>query len=329
MNIRIDTISTRDAAIDSYGEKVSALLNLGEHPRNLPFAVIEKKMLGGKGELFLKDSYLEFRCNGGFTKLKKQENTPYSEITKLEANNASNYLDWKFVGTGGSFKVGLVYYGSVKGINPRDVFWYDMDNFPERSGAFYSLVSTILPRTGLTGDLKPAVVRRMLQDSLEYFQGNRSIEDSGMKDLVGNSLYPRYSAMVKAFTMFLAGTAASPEAAVDDFLGIFRDLDRIFAEMLVVLRDSLAGFKPGIFTGDHQVFDMGERFEKLSSIWYLRQIAALHFASGRLDDEDVRHWSLKVLKPRARVRTHNNRKTVSIELPGPEVFEEALNGLGR
>ncbi|MBN2608657.1 MAG: hypothetical protein JXA64_06040, partial [Candidatus Fermentibacteraceae bacterium] len=257
------------------------------------------------------------------------ESVPYSEITKLQANNASNFLDWKFVGTGGCFKVGLVYYGSIRGISPRDIFWYDIDNFPERSGAFYSLVSTILPRTGLTGELKPAAVRRALQDSLEYFQGTRSLEDSGMKDTVGNSLYPRYSAMVEAFTRFLAGTAASPEAAVDDFLGIFGDLDRIFAEMLAVLRDSLSGFKPGIFTGDQQVFDMGERFERLSSIWYLRQIAALHFASGRLDAEKVRHWSLKVLKPRARVRMQNNRKTVSIELPGPEVFEQALKELGR
>ena len=327
MNFEADTLSVVSAGVEEYGGKVSALLNMGEDLRSLPFASIEKKMFGGKGELFLGDRYLSFKSNGGFTKLKKKESVNYAEVTELSANNASNSLDWKFIGGGGSFSVGLVYYGRVKGINPRDIFWYDIDGFPERSGAFYSLVSAILPNTGLTGDLKPAVIRRTLQDALEYFQGSRSIEDSGMKDIVGNSLHPRYSAMVEAFTMFLAGTAASSDATADGYLDIFSDLDRIFASMLGTLRESLAAFKPGLLTGDRQVYDMGERFERLSSVWYIRQIAALHFASDRLDDDDIRHWSMLVLKPRARETTRNNRRMVSIELPEPEIFDKAISEL--
>jgi len=247
-------------------------------------------------------------------------------VTELSANNASNFLDLKFIGSGGSFKVGLVYYGSVKGIDPRDIFWYDVDSFPERSGAFYSLVSAILPETGLAGDLKPESVRRTLQESLEYFKGNRAIEDLEIRDVVGNTLYPQYSAMVEAFTRFLAGTAASSGSSSEGYIEVFRDLDRIFAEMLVTARDSLAGFKPGRFTGDRKVYDTGERFERLSSVWYLRQIAALHFAPGLLGKDGIRHWSMLVLKP-ARETTSNKRRMVSIELPEPEIFDKAIEEL--
>jgi hypothetical protein len=250
-------------------------------------------------------------------------------VTGLETSSSSFFIDWKFTGSGDSFKVGLVFYGRVKGINPRDIFWYELEEFPLRSGAFYSLVSAILPETGLAAGLKPAEVRRTLRDALEYFLGTRSIDDSGLKDAVGNSLYPEYSAMVEAFTRFLAGTAAASAESTGAFLDIFRDLDGIFADMVSHLRESMAGFKPGRFTGDRQVYDMGEKFERLSTIWYLRQIAALHFAGRHLTEEETKAWPIRILKPRAVERMSNNRRTVSIDLPGQEVFDEALERLGR
>lgn len=329
MNYDQDTLDKNASSIESYGEKVSSLLGLGEHPRNIPFAAIEKKMLGAKGELFLKDRYVGFRSNGGFNRLKERTDVPYSEVTGLRTNSSSHFIDWKFTGSAASFKVGLVFYGRVKGINPRDIFWYELEEFPRRSGAFYSLVSVILPQTGLASDLKPAAVRRTLRDALEYFLGTRSIDDSGLKDAVGNSLYPEYSVMVEAFTRFLAGTAGASAESAGAFLDIFRDLDGIFADMVSHLRESMAGFNPGRFAGDRQVYDMGEKFERLSTIWYLRQIAALHFAGRHLGEEETKAWPIKILKPRAVERMSNNRRTVSIDLPGQEVFDETLKRLGR
>lgn len=329
MNFSPDTVSAiRDAAA-RYGDSVSSLLALGEHTREIPCAMIEKRMLGAEGELFLRDRYVSFKSNGGFTKLKKQEALPYREVTGLEAHNGSTFLDWKFTGANGSFRVGLVYYGRVQGISPRDIFWYDKEGFPERSGAFYSLISVVLPQTGLTSDLKPGVVKGILQDALEYFLGRRSLEDSGMKDAVGNSLYPEYSAMVEAFTRFLAGTAAASGSAKDEFADLFGKLNRIFADMLGHLREETSVFGPGLLTGEQKVYDMGEKFERLSSVWYLREIAALHFAHGLVSPEESERWPLKVLKPRARETMRNNRRMVSIELPPLEVFDEALQKLRR
>ncbi|OPL19481.1 MAG: hypothetical protein AVO35_10720 [Candidatus Aegiribacteria sp. MLS_C] len=69
MNFEPDTLSKVPAALDTYGARVSSLLNTGEDLRGLPFAFVEKKMLGGKGELFLRDRCIRFRSNGGFNKL--------------------------------------------------------------------------------------------------------------------------------------------------------------------------------------------------------------------------------------------------------------------
>ena len=65
MKIDLNTLSEMPIAIDSYGNKVSALLNLGIPLGDLPFAIIRKKMFGGGGEIFTSDRYIKFKSNGG------------------------------------------------------------------------------------------------------------------------------------------------------------------------------------------------------------------------------------------------------------------------
>jgi hypothetical protein len=55
-------------AIDSYGDKVSNLLNLDRHPRDQPFALIKKALFGGKGEIFIQNRFIKFKSNGSFSK---------------------------------------------------------------------------------------------------------------------------------------------------------------------------------------------------------------------------------------------------------------------
>ena len=327
MNIGLDTLSTRQASVDQYGEKVAKLLNLGENPAEMPFALFEKKMLGGKGEVFTSHSYTSFKSNGGFTKLKKKVEVPYSDITSLEFNNASFWMEWKLSGDNGGFKLGLIYYGKVRGASPNDLFWYEKDEFPRRSEAFYSLLSAVLPKTGLTIELKPEKVRRRLDDALECFLGNRTLEEIGLQPVLGNSLRPRYAAVQNAFGWFLAGTAVATEDSRDGWLELFGRLDSIFARMIETLREEIITVNGGVLSGESRINEAGDKFSRLSSIWYLRQIANLHFASRYLPEEEVRAWPMKILIPRSRTGMRNNRTTVYINLPDEETFEEALSAL--
>lgn len=327
MKIGLDTLEEQPVSVESYGDKVSALLNLGDHPRNMPFAEIHKKMMSGKGEIFTRDRHISFKSNGGFTKLKEKETVNYSDVTGLEFNNASFWMEWKFSSSDDDFKIGLVFYGKVKGISPNDVFWYERDKFPERSGVFYRLISAVFPETGLLHELKADAVKRRLDDALDYFLGNRSLEDIGLEETLGNNLKPRYAAVQNAFGWYLAGTAASTDSTSDLWLDLFPHLNTIFAGMLEKLQEELLTVKGGVFTGEQQIYDAGEKFQRLSSIWYLRQIASLHFASKFLPEEENRPWPMKILAPRARLGMRNNRRTVNIKLPEPEVFQEAISRL--
>jgi len=79
-----------------------------------------------------------------------------------------------------------------------------------------------------------------------------------------------------------------------------------------------------IFNRQQKICEADEKFQRLSSIWYLRQMASLHFASKHLPEDQTRAWPMKVLKPRAREGSRNNMKTLSIKLPEPEVYQEAI-----
>lgn len=319
MKIRLDTLEKMPAAVDSYGEKVSALLCLGSHLRDQPFALVSKKLFGGSGEVFTRDRYISFKSNGGFTKLKEQVSIPYSEVTVFEPSNGSTGLDWHFRSADSSFSIGLVYYGSVKGIAPRDIFWYQMKEFPPRSGAFFKLLSAVVPETGFTSSLRPSSVKRDIEDAMSLLQGNSTPEASDP--------YAEFTAFQAAFSRFLAGTAMANDDNTDDYLEIFRGMDTAFAAILKKLMAEYNAGMGGMFSGEQRIYDADEKFQRLSSLWYLRQMASLHFASKHLAKEDIRHWSLKVLKPRARRYSSNGRPTIEIKLPPMEDYEEALAAL--
>ncbi len=327
MKIELNTLSEMPIAIDSYGEKVSILLNLDRHPRDHPFALIEKAMFGGKGEIFTSDRFIKFKSNGGFSKLKKQETINYSDIAEFETFNSSTGLTWVLSGATGQFKIGLMFYGKVRGLNPWDIFWYDIDEFPVRSGAFYALLSEVLPRTGLTSDLKSSAVKRKLEEAIDIFEGSRDVKDLNLKLNLGDASYPRFTVMQRAFADFLAGTASATESTRDSYLEIFRDLDGIFMRILKHLMPEFNAGMGNLFTREQKICNADEKFKRLSSIWYLRQIANLNFASKYLSKDETQVWPMKVVQPRARTTTTGNRRTISIKLPELEVFEKAIESL--
>lgn len=324
MRIGLDTLEKLPAAVDSYGDKAGALLNLGGSLRDQPFALLSKKLFGASGEVFTRDRYISFKSNGGFTKLKEQVSIPYSDVTVFEPGNGSTGLDWVFRSREGSFSIGLVYYGSVKGIAPRDIFWYQMKEFPERSGAFFKLLSAVVPETGFTSELKPSSVRRDLESSMTLLSGSASPEELGLS---APGQYPEFSAFQLVFSRFLAGTTMANDDNADEYLAVFRSMDRAFAAILKKLMAEYNANLGGMFNREQKIYEADEKFQRLSSLWYLRQMASLHFASKHLAKEDIRHWSLKVLKPRARRYSSSGRPTIEIKLPPMEDYEEALAGL--
>ncbi len=327
MKIQLDTLEKMPLAMDSYGDKITGLLKLGSHLRDQPFAVVEKKLFGGGGEVFTPDRYISFKANKGFSKLKEQNTLNYSDVTSFEPGNGSTGLDWDFIGARGKFTIGLVYYGTVKGIAARDIFWYQLEEFPIRSRAFYDLLSRVVPRTGLTGELKSASVKRTLENAMGFFQGTLSAEDIGFDLNPGNAQYPEFHALQRAFSYFLAGTTMAVDSTVEAYLDIFRSLDHIYSGILQKLMAEYNTKLGNIFNREQKIYEADEKFQRLSSIWYLRQMASLHFASKHLPTEEIRHWSVKVLKPRARRGSSSNRATVEIKLPAPEEYEEAMASL--
>ncbi len=181
MKIKLNTLSEMLIGVDSYGENVSIMLNLGNHLRAQPFAVIEKKIFGGKGEVFALDRYISFKSNGSFSKLKKEETVKYSDIVKFEPFNGSAGLEWKFGGSTGKFTIGLMFYGKVKGMEPRNIFWYDLKEFLARSAAFYKLLSAVVPRTGLTANIKTSIIKNQLLEAMAVFNGEKTAEEIGLK----------------------------------------------------------------------------------------------------------------------------------------------------
>ncbi len=324
MKIKLNTLSEMPIAVDSYGEKVSIMLNLGSHLREQPFAVIEKKMFGGSGEIFARDRYISFKSNGGFSKLKKEKTINYSDIVEFEPFNGSSGLEWNFTGTTGKFTIGLMFYGKVKGIGPQNIFWYDLKEFPPRSGAFYKLLSEVIPRTGLTANLKTSAVKNQLEDAMAVFYGEKSAEDIGLKLSLSDVKYPGFSALQTAFSTLLAATTIATDSTKDSYLELFRSLDSIYIKILKKLMVDYNAKLGNLFTREQKIYEADEKFQRLSSLWYLRQIMNLHFAEKHLPEDENLAWPLKVLKPRARTYRGSKVTSVEIKLPEPEIYEEAI-----
>lgn len=229
-----------------------------------------------------------------------------------------------FQGLTGEFEIGLEFYGRVKGIYPRDIFWYEVDDFPKRSGEFYKLLAEVLPRTGLTSDLRASTVKHKLEEAIDLFEGNRTLADTDLKIAGENAKYPGFTALQYAFSNYLAGTAIATETTSDDYLDIFRSLDSIYVRILKKLMTEYNSKLGNIFNREQKIYEADEKFQRLSSLWYLRQMVNLHFASKYLPEEETKAWPMKVLKPRARTGYSNKIKTVTIKLPEPEIYEEAI-----
>lgn len=150
-----------------------------------------------------------------------------SDIVKFEPFNGSTGLEWKFGGSTGKFTIGLMFYGKVKGMEPQNIFWYDLKEFPARSAAFYKLLSAVVSRTGLTVNLKTSTLKNQLLEAMTVFNGEKTAEEIGLKLALADVKNPGFSALQIAFSNLLIATTIATYDTKDSYLEIFRSLARV------------------------------------------------------------------------------------------------------
>ncbi len=133
--------------------------------------------------------------------------------------------------------------------------------------------------------------------------------------------------MQNAFSNLLIATTIATYDTKDSYLEVFRSLDGIYTGILKKLMVDCNAKLGNLFTRDQKIYEADDKFQRLSSLSYLRQIMNLHFASKYLSEDETLSWPLKVLKPRARTYRGGNVTYVEIKLPEIETFQEAIDKL--
>lgn len=322
MKIDIDTLEKQKDMAGRHGGAVMSLLGLGGTLEDLPLFVLDRGLLGGSGEVFGQDRHIVFKSDKGFSKLKDARTIEYGSITEVEHSGAASWQRWVFHSPSGSIELTLVCYGSHNGIGPGEHIWYDVDTFPSRSEAFVKTIGTILPRTPVHTDFdSSSEIRSGIEEAVSGFESADSLSSDALSQ---PDPYAPWTAVHDSLCSFLGGAASSGVQGREYWLDLFLDLDGFYARIIRRFRaeiERLGG--AGLFCRESAILAMSDQFDRLSSIWYLRQMLRLHLAEGRLPEDRIRHWTLKLLKPRAR-RYANELK---IQLPDPAEFEEQLRVL--
>jgi hypothetical protein len=142
-------------------------------------------------------------------------------------------------------------------------------------------------------------------------------------DVTQNDVYAPWTAVYRAVSWALAGFSASSGDEADAWLGLFRKLDGFYARVLRRLQGEIETLGGRLLDRESAILSISDQFERLSGIWYIRQMLRVHLAETRIPAGEIRPWTLKLLKPRAR-RFANE---VKISLPEPGLFEEQLKEL--
>jgi hypothetical protein len=325
-NVRIDldTIEKQNMMAERHGGAVASLLGLDDGLESQPLFEMERSLFGAGGEVLTRDRHVAFKSDKAFSKLKSSETIPLAEIVDLQFDGGASWTRWTFSGAPGRFVIGLVHYGSHNGIGPGEHIWYDIDTFPARSGAFVKAVGASVAGSGLhPGFDFPSTVQEHLEEAVAAFEASGRLAADRLTDVTQNDVYAPWTAVYRAFSWALAGFSASSGNDADAWLRLFGKLDGFYAKVLKRLQGEIETLGGRLLDRESAILSLNDQFERLSGIWYIRQMLRVHLADTRLPAGDIRPWTLKLLKPRAR-RYANELK---IDLPDPSLFEEQIREL--
>lgn len=322
MRIDAGTANAMQTAAAEFGGAVAVMPGLGVSLADLALFSLDRGLFGSKGELFASDRFITFRSDRGFGRLKDSKTIPYSGITSLEFDGAASWLRWTFGGADGKIEIELENYTGRNGLGSGQMVWYDIDSFPSRSLLFYRAAGMVTRGSGAVSAFNhPAPVSRALEEAVSSFEHSPSLVSESLSQ---PNPYHLWTGIFEAFCSFLAGTALSTGIDTAAWLELFRSLDGFYARILARFLTEIDERSGAILSKESAINSLSDQFDRLTALWYVRQIARLHFADRHADPASIRPWSLSVLTPRALPAGGR----LSIKLRERSMYEEEIRTLG-
>lgn len=321
MRIDAGTADAMETAVAEHGGAIAGMPGLGASLADLTLFSLDRGMFGSRGELLAEDRFITFRSDRSFRRLKETKTIPFSGITSLEFDGAASWLRWTFRGAEEEFEIELENYTGRNGLGAGQIVWYDIDSFPSRSLLFYRAAGIVIGGSGTVSRFNhPAPVSRALEDAVASFEQSPSLVSESLSQ---PNPYHLWTGLFNAFCAFLAGTTLSTGADSDAWMELFRSLDGLYARILERFLSEIDERSGAILSKESAISSLSDQFDRLTSLWYVRQIARLHFADRHADPASIRPWSLSVLTPRA-LRAGGR---LSIRLRERSMYEEEIRTL--
>ncbi len=321
MRIDAGTAAAMETAVAEHGGAVAGMPGLGVSLADLTLFSLDRGLFGSRGELMAEDRFITFRSDRGFRRLKDSKIIPYSGITSLSFDGASSWLRWTFRGAEAKFEIELENYTGRNGLGAGQIVWYDIDSFPSRSLLFYRAAGTVLGGSGAVSAYNhPAPVSRALEEAVTSFEQSPSLVSESLSQ---PNPYHLWSGLFEAFCTFLAGTTLSTATDSDAWMELFRSLDGFYARILERFLTEIDERSGAILSKESAIYSLSDQFDRLTALWYVRQIARLQFADRHADPASIRPWSLSVLTPRALPAAGR----LSIKLRERAMYEEEIRTL--
>jgi len=316
-----DTPDKMRTTAEDLGESAGRLVDLGGSLASQPLFEIDRQLFGAKGEVFASDRRVTFRSDRSLGKLKESKEFPYASVEDIGFDGAAPWIRWTFRGAPGSFDVELVNYTGRNGLNASQIVWYDVETYPARSGLFYGAVGRIVAGSAVSARFDhPASVSRSIEDAVTTFEESPGLVSESLSQ--PNPFHLWYG-VYTGFCAFLAGTMLAGDVTTGSWLELFRDLDGFYARVIVRFLKEIDDSSQAILSKESAINNLSDQFDRLTLLWYVRQIARLHFADRHLSAEEIRPWSLSILTPKALLA--GNR--LGIRLRERELYEEQLGAL--
>lgn len=322
--MRIDA-GTADSLDAMTGERLDALSSMLGLPAGLDpgaFVTLDPGLFGTKGEVLTPEGHVSFKCDNGLKKLKKEVTTLYREVTSVEFDGTGPFFRWAFRGPDGGFDLELSNYEGRNGLGARQIFWYDIDEYPVRSGLFYRAAGQVVSRCAARSLFDhPSPVSRRIAEAVAAFEASPWLVTESLSQ---PNPYILWAGLFDGFCSFLAGSTMACDADAQGWVELFLSLDGFYARILTrFLREIDERSGPSL-SREPSILALSDQFDRLSALWYARRIARLHFAEGRLDVQRIREWNPSLLTPRALQAGGK----VSIRLRERSMYEEEIRLLG-
>jgi len=315
MEITNEKVKKSKEVFNEYGNDILKLLGI---PANsVIYSSVKKGFFGSKGDIFTDNEHIFFKSNKNFSKLKSKLVTPFSDYKEVKFEDGSYYLDWLFKGGKNELSIWFEYYDSQEGFSQSDLFWYNREEFEDLSSGFFKLIEAIYSKTGMkTGKELLMEVEKNIEDAVsQLISAKKLAKDGALESLSGKDPYAVWNELLNSFALFLLAASTADEEDKNDFLNFFQTLDEYYGKILNRFRAELVNQSNRLLKED-AIYSIDEQFQKLSAMWYLRQIAVINYGEKITDKENIKSWDHKVV----RTRSSSVGEKLKIKIPDDEIF---------